>query len=295
MDHRLNIFLTVAEQHSFSKTADKLYITQSAVSQAIKSLEKEYGMELLERSNKYIGLTKAGKILYYHGKEIMEQYALVDKFIEDIHTTASGALWIGASYTFGEYSLPKMMSEFKTNYPNIKPKITIKNTHRIIEQLLRRELDIGIINGRIQHPNLLIKPFALDEMVVIVPINHPLGCEKVVTTEELESETWVIRESGSGTRELTDHMFQQTGIHPKEIMEFGSPQIIKESVEVGLGISYISKGAIRKELALGTLCALNIKGFDSTQLFFYATRDTQIQTKAAELFITFLEKTHAEV
>lgn len=288
MDQHLLVFLAVADKKNFSRAAEELHITQSAVSLDIKSLEKRYGVKLFERSNKYVRLTKAGEILYYHAKEILSNYTKAQRLIDDLSHSANGPLSIGSGYTFGEYKLPQILSSFKRQYPNITPKITIKNSKRISAQILRHELDLGIIEGNFAQSNLVINPFAHDEMVIIVSCNHHWSDKTEIEPEMLKEESWILREVGSGTREATDRMFKQIGISPHCIMEFGSSQIIKESVEAGLGISFISKWAIRKELALGTLSSLRIRNHTFTRNFSYVTHTSQFKTKATDLFIQFL-------
>jgi DNA-binding transcriptional LysR family regulator len=290
MDHHLLVFVHVADKKNFSRAAEELHITQSAVSLNIKNLEQNYGVKLFDRTNKYVRLTKAGEILYYHAKEILGQYARAKRLIEDLSNTANGPLTIGSGYTFGEYLLPRIISSFKTLYPQIRPKITIKNSNRIAAQILRQELDLGIVEGDIKHSNIVAEPFAQDEMVIIVPTYHKLADKKEVGIEEIASETWIIREIGSGSREVTDRMFSEAGISPDSIMEFGSSQIIKEAVEAGLGISFISEWVIRKEISFGTLCSLRIKNHSIKRNFSFVTHASQFHTKATDLFLDFLRQ-----
>lgn len=289
MDYHLLTFVSVVEKKNFTRAAESLHITQSAVTLSVKALEKEYGVKLLDRSNKFVRLTKAGQILYRHAKEILSQYDRMNRLMEDLVHSASGKLLIGSCYTFGEYLLPKLISQFNTKYPLIEPDISIRNSQRILSKLLRGELDLGIIQGVIEHPKLHIHPFAQDEMVVIVSTHHPLAMKKEVTFDDLLSETWIIREQGSGTQQAIKQVFSENNFTPKEIRSFGSSQIIKESVEAGLGISILSQYTIRKELALKTLHSLRIKDKPIFRNFSYAIPRIDFHPKATELFLSFLE------
>ena len=288
VDHQLLTFVTVAEKKNFTRAAEELHVTQSAVTLAIKTLEKNYKTKLLDRTNKYVRLTKAGEILYHHAKEILSRYEKVQRLIDDLIHAASGPLSIGSSYTFGEYLLPGMIAEFKQRYPSIIPSVSIRNSKRIVSQLLRHELDLGIIEGEIQHPELVIQPFAQDEMVVIVSSSHRLAGVEEVEVEELLSETWIFREEGSGTRQATDRFFKKIGTFPNSTMSFGSSQIIKGSVEAGLGISILSEYAVRRELYLGTIHALRIVNHPITRNYFYAIHNSDFRAKATDLFLHFL-------
>ncbi|MCL6548307.1 MAG: LysR family transcriptional regulator [Alicyclobacillus sp.] len=289
MDQHLMVFLAVAEGRNFSRAAEELHMTQPAVSLHVQALENLYGVRLLERTNKYVRLTPAGRILYEHGKQIQHQYALIKRLIDDLLENDSGPIAIGASYTFGEYILPHVIARFRARYPRIRPSVSIENTLRVAQGLLQQELDVGIVEGELHHPELVVRPFLDDTMAVVVPARHPLAGGTPVAPQQLAGETWIVREQGSGTREVTDRMFRETGIQPAALMEFGSTQVIKESVEAGLGISFLSENAIRKELALGTLRAVHIEGHPFVRHFSWVQRRQQVRTKALDLFLGYLE------
>lgn len=288
MDQSLLVFIAVAEKQNFTRAAEALHMTQPAVSQHIQALESMIGTKLLERSNKYVRLNKAGEIVYRHSKEITGLYTRMQCLVDDLMHTASGTLAIGASYTFGEYVLPHTIAYLQTHYPLIKPTITIGNTKDISALVAARQLDIGIVEGELEHGRLHIEAFAKDRMYVIAAANHKYGSLEDIDAASLAEERWIVREEGSGTREATDKMFRSIGIHPAQQMEFGSTQIIKESVEAGLGLSLLSHWAVRKEIALGTLSRLTIEGQPVERDFLLLTLEDQLHTKAAELFIDIL-------
>lgn len=289
MDQHLLVFIVVVEKGNFSRAAEELHMTQPAVSQYIQALERSMGTRLLERSNKYVRLNQAGEIVYHHAREIVGMYTRMENLLDDLMNRASGSLTIGASYTFGEYVLPHILADMHKKYPLIQPSITIHNTKEIAELVLSHQLDVGIVEGDYKHETLHIDPFAEDHMSVVVSANHPLAQQELVTTSDLSKETWIIRELGSGTREATDKWLSQNNVKPISTMEFGSIQIIKESVEAGLGITLLSQLAIRKELQLGTLKLL--KGIPSfLRQFTLVMQKTPFRTKALEVFIKSLRE-----
>lgn len=290
MDQQLLVFVTVAEKKNFSRAAEKLHMTQPAVSQYIKLLEREIDTTLLERNNKMVRLTKAGEVVYHHAKEILALYSRMKILVADMMQTAAGPLAIGASYTFGEYVLPHLIADLRHSYPLITPTVTIANTSRISEKVVARQLDIGVVEGEVHSNKLEVQPLADDYMVVVVSKNHPLADEKQVDFAELADETWIVREEGSGTREMTERMFEEHDFKPQSVMQFGSTQVIKEAVEAGLGISFLSRWALRKELELGTLRILKIKEFPFTRQFSVITQASPFQTKAAEVFMNLLRE-----
>lgn len=265
-------------------------MTQPAVSQYVKTLERNMATQLMERNNKMVRLTKAGEVVYHHAKEIISLYTRMQHLVDDMMKTASGKLAIGASYTFGEYILPHVIASLREKYSLITPAITIHNTREISDQVAARQLDIGIVEGDVHDNKLHTEAFANDAMVIIVSADHPLAKQDSVIFSDVNQETWIVREEGSGTREVMERMFAGYQFTPEAIMEFGSTQVIKEAVEAGLGISFLSNWAIRKELTLGTLKALPIKGFPFKRQFSLITQATPFQTKAAKVFIDLLRR-----
>lgn len=288
MDRRMLTFVTVADKQNFTRAAEELHLTQSAVSREIEALEQEYGAKLLDRTNKFVHLTRAGEILYFHAKNIVNEYYQARALIHDLANTAVGSLSIGSSYTFGEYVLPHIIAEFKKMHPRITPKITIMNSQRISLQVSRREVDLGIIEGVPELKGVITHPFAQDEMMVIVPPGHRLSTMNEVDIHALSTETWILREPGSGTRDITDQVFRNLGFAPTSVVEFGSTQIIKESVHAGLGVAIMSKFVIKNDVNFQLLHALRVEDYPIFRDFFCATPASQFRTKALELFLDFL-------
>ncbi|MCJ7840126.1 LysR family transcriptional regulator [Lederbergia sp. NSJ-179] len=289
MDQYLQVFVMVAEKQNFSRAAEELHMTQPAVSQYIRAFEENIGIRLLERTNKYVQLNKAGEIVYHHAKEILGLYTKMQHLVDDLTHKAKGELTIGASYTFGEYVLPHVLTVLQQKYPEIDPSVTIANTATIAELVTSHQLDIGIVEGRFKDKELLEEKFAEDLMVVVASAHHRLARKKVVTISDLEEEIWVVREQGSGTREATEKVFRQFLFSPKKQIVFSSTQPIKEAVEAGLGISLLSKWAIQKEIKNKDLHILNIKGLPFARQFSLITK-SPFQTKALEVFIDLLRE-----
>ncbi len=283
MDKHLRIFITVAEKQSFSKAAEEHYMTQPAVSQYIRTLEESMGMRLLERSNKYVRLNKAGEIVYHYGKEILGLYTTMQNLADDLMNHANGPLTIGASYTFGEYVLPKIIADLQKSYPDIEPAVTIGNTAHIADLVAAHQLDIGIVEGHFNRKEMIIEEFAEDEMVIVASSDNKLLLQEEIEWNDLARETWVVREKGSGTREAAENFFHQFGLTPSKVIHFSSTQSIKESVAAGLGITLLSKWAIQKEVKYGDLKMIPIKGLPFTREFFIITK-SPFQTKALEVF-----------
>lgn len=285
MDQHLIVFIAVAEKQNFSRAAEELHMTQPAVSQYIQAFEREVGTRLLERSNKYVRLNKAGEIVYHHAKEILGLYTKMQRFVDDATNKASGPISIGASYTFGEYVLPHIIARMLDQYPLIHPSVAIGNSREIAELVLGHQMDVGIVEGDYRNKKLNIKAFDEDRMYIIMSPKHPLAkLSEKVKMSELEQASWIVREKGSGTREATEQLFRRLGIAPNKKMEFGSTQLIKESVEAGLGISLLSQWAIRKELSMGALQTLDADEVPFIRKFSIVTL-SPYNTKALDTFL----------
>ncbi|RKD22842.1 transcriptional regulator [Ammoniphilus oxalaticus] len=284
MNQHLVVFVKVVDLKSFSQAAEQLHMTQPAVSQYIQSLERLMGVKLLDRTSKMVRLNKAGEIVYHHAVEILGLYSRMQSLVDDLSNTASGTLSIGASYTFGEHVLPHIIAKLSKQYPHIKPTITIGNTKEISDLVRNHQLDIGIVEGNFNQRQLSVENFAEDLMYIFTSAEHPFTQLEMITAAELKEETWIVREVGSGTREAAEKMFVSFGFIPVKVLEFGSAQLIKESVEAGLGITLLSQWATQKELSLGTLSIVNIQGMPIRRKFSIVTHSATFQTKAMEVF-----------
>ncbi|RKP47337.1 LysR family transcriptional regulator [Cohnella endophytica] len=288
MDQSLNVFTEVADTRNFSRAAERLHMTQPAVSQHIRTLEERLKVRLLERNNKSVTLTRAGEIVLHHAKEIGGLYRRMEEMVDELMHYTGGPLAIGASYTFGEYVLPSTLARLSEQFPAIRPAVTIGNTADIAEQVRNRVLDVGIVEGEEIGTGLSIERLAEDEMFVAAGAGHPLSGHSVVSIRSLEEQTWLVREKGSGTRAAADKLFAELSIHPERLLEMGSTQSIKETVEAGLGVTLQSRWALRKELGLGSLILLPVEGLPFKRGFHILLRHGDLRTRTIEMFLQTL-------
>lgn len=289
MEQALLVFLTVAEQKNFTRAAELLHMTQPAVSNYINTLEKSMDIKLLERTNKYVKLNKAGEIVYHHAKDILGLYTRMENLLDDLKHTASGILTIGSSYTYGEYILPYKIATLLNDYPLLNPTVTIRNSNEIIDLMLHHQIDVGIIEGETDNEDIRVTPIGCDNLSIVVSNQHFYN-RKTISTERLIQETWIVREEGSGTREMQEKGFKVLGFYPKKIITLGSTQVIKESIQAGLGISILSHSTIKSELELGKLKILEIDKFPITRNFSLVTPNAKFQAKATQVFTELLMK-----
>lgn len=288
----LKTFLTVAEKRSFSKAAEKLKLSQPAISFQIKALEKKYGQPLIDRSTQYLSLTPAGEILLAQAKKILEIEEELEAEISTLSKEIKGQLTIGASTIPGEYMLPSLVSKFKKRHPKVKILIEIGDSLEIIKKLLEQEVDFGFVGATFSNPQLTFKEFLPDELVLIAHPKHPLTRKKSVSLKEAIQFPFLIRESGSGTLKTFQQELEKNGISLKDldiVIELGSTQAILTAVEAGLGLSVVSRWAARPA-ALSNLIAIVPLKKPIRRGTFLVFRTKMSINPAQKAFIEFVEK-----
>lgn len=290
-DHKLKVFCTVAETKSFSKASEIIHLTQPAVSLQIQALEEAFETKLFDRTSNAVMLTPAGEILYKYAKEILALYSAIEKDIGEITGLVKGSINLGASTTIGNYLLPAVISDFKRAYPKIKLQLFIGNTKRIVEFLKAGSLNLGIVEGDVTKYKIQPHKLLQDELVVIAAPFHPWAKRKEVSIHEVAKEQFILREEGSGTRQVIEKYLLKRGITVQSMKIgsiIGSTEAIKEAVENGIGVSIVSKWAVRKEVKYGTLAVLHIKEIKMLREFTLIFNKTSISSYASDELLSFL-------
>ena len=256
----LKVFVTVAEQRNFSQAAKLLNLSQPGVSLHISNLENELGTKLMHRSPKLVKLTEAGEILFGKAQQILAMYDEAKQDIHMLRDEVTGSLYMGASFTIGEYILPRVLAEFALQYPLVDVQVHISNSDNILQDIRAGRFHIGLVEGRVDAKDLQVTAFMKDEMVLIASPDHPLASDKSVDLSQLQNRVWVTRETGSGTRAYSDRLIQDGALTVKRSFVFNSSQGVKEAVACGLGIALLSRWVIRKELESGELREIPIRG-----------------------------------
>ncbi|WP_282938886.1 LysR family transcriptional regulator [Paenibacillus sp. RC67] len=289
----LRVFVMVVEQSHFSRAAELLNLSQPGVSLHIRNLENEFGTKLVHRSSKHVKVTEAGAILYKQAKQMLALYDTAKEDIRQLRDEVAGTLKVGASLTIGEYVLPRFLAEFTYQYPQIDISVMIANTEEIAQAVRANELDIGLVEGRVEHAEIELQPpFMADDMVLVASTDHPLcSAKKGVDSELLQDYVWVLRESGSGTRAFSDQFMEKLGIRMKRSYVFNSSQGVKEAVVAGLGIAMLSRLVVRKDLEAGELCSIMVKNTRLVRDFrIVQDRKTAVETMASKMFIQKLRQ-----
>ena len=252
----LKVFCDLAESGSFSLAASKNFITQSAVSQQIRSLEERYGRELIERSKGHARLTQAGEVLYEAGKEIVHRYREIENNLQSLARSVAGTVRVGTVYSVGLYELSAPLKKYLRTFPDVTVHLEYTRANKIYEDVSRGEIDLGIVAYPNKRPQLLVTPFREDRLVLICSPQHPFAHFQRVSIKKLHGEKFVGFERDVATRRALDRVFRQHGIKVQYIMEMDNIETIKRVVEVGSGLSIVPEPAITQEVKNDTLRAI---------------------------------------
>jgi LysR family transcriptional regulator, transcriptional activator of the cysJI operon len=264
---RLKVFRTVAEHLSFRKAAEHLFISQPAVTLQIKALEEDLGARLFDRTANRISLTPQGARLLRYAKKI---HALVCEAERDLAATdgqLSGELALGVSTTIAQYVLPRLIGAFLDEHPRVKLLLQSGNTEQIVQLLIDRKVSIGLIEGPSRHREVRTKPFMEDELVLIAPPQFEFDR---LSREQFLVASLLMREQGSGSRRVVETALEKAGIRLKAfkgVMDLDSTEAIKSAVEAGLGVGFVSRWAISKELELQALKVVPVAGLRIARSF----------------------------
>jgi len=291
-DRRLHVFHTVAQLSSFTKAANRLHMTQPAVTFQVKQLEEQFNTRLFDRNHNRITLTEAGHTVFDFADKILNLYEEMENSVGELTGEMRGVLLVGASTTIGEYLLPRVLGAFRAAYPAMKVRMNVANTRDIVQQVENNTIDIGIVEGAVHNSNLAIRECQPDQLVAIFPRGHKLADKERIAPGELLDYQFVLREEGSGTREVLADYIREGGADPNKldiVMELGSGESVKGAVESGLGISVVSEATVRKEALLGTL---EVRPLDPAleRAFSFVHQKQKFRSQAVERFYQFIQE-----
>lgn len=291
MDTRqLAAFCAVVERGSFSQAAERLRVTQPAVSLQVKALEERLGQRLLDRSGRRVEPTEAGLRLYRAAQRVLaaEEQLLVD--VADRDGAVRGRLTIGASTGPGGRLVPLLLCEFADAYPEVEIALSISDTQRVIEQVADRELELGIVGAARRVRGIRYEPLARDEIVLAVPAGHRLA-GRTVDAAELEAERLLEMQEGAGVRQVVEEELRREGVRlrPGARIELGLQESVKSAVLAGHGVSFISRNALEAELLAGTVAVAWVRGIEPARQIYLARLATRVPTRAAGAFVDFAQ------
>jgi DNA-binding transcriptional LysR family regulator len=296
---QLKIFRAIAQQGSFKRAADSLYISQPAVSLQIQNLEAALGMPLFNRSGRKAELTEGGRVFLEYAQRILSLCDESRRALTDLHDLKGGALIIGASQTTGTYLIPRLLGDFHRKYPEVAVQLRVMSTRRTAYGVAEGRLDLGIIGGEVPgelHGRLRIEAYAEDELALVVYPQHPLAEVGVLRREDLYGLRFIALDPESTTRRVLDEVLRRFGIDVPSLnieMELSSLEAIKAAVQAGLGVAFVSASAIEKELQLGVLCRLTVEGLTLRRPLTLLSDPQRYESRASRVFREQLLQSHA--
>src|SRR5262245_36077704 len=258
--NHLAIFHAVAQTGSMTRGAERLDISQPAVSKQVRELESTLGVHLFDRIGRQVHLSQAGEVLADYARRLFALAHEAEEAMADVRAVGRGRLVIGASTTIGTYLLPGVVAEFWRRHPRVELIVEIENTEQVHRRLAGHELDVGLTEGFVEEEELDAEVFHRDELVVIAPPGHRLARNPRVPLSALREEPFILREPGSGTRAVEERALARLKLPVRVVMSLGSTEAIKRVVAEGVGLAIVSRLAVGAECAAGTLAVLPVAG-----------------------------------
>jgi LysR family transcriptional regulator, transcriptional activator of the cysJI operon len=291
MDTRqLAAFCAVVERRSFSQAAERLGVTQPAVSLQVRSLEKRLGAQLLDRSGRRVEPTEAGLRLYRSAQRML---ALEEQLVSEVAATTEGALSgelvIGASTGPAAIAVPLLLCEFQREHPEVRVHLTVSDTHTVVERVAARELELGIVGASRRYRGVRFEAFFSDQVILACPPGHRFA-GRTVTLDELREETLILMQEGAGVRQILEDGLRRSGVRLRDLdvrLELGLQESVRHAVEAGYGVTFISRTAVESELAAGTLEEARVEGLEATREISLASATGRARTRVADAFVTF--------
>lgn len=256
---QIEVFLSVAEQRSMTRCAEELFLSQSAVSQIIKELERQCGVPLFDRIGRKLELSYAGSVLQEQFRRLSLIFSETTMRMESLAGLGEERLRLGASMTIGNYLMPGWLRDFHTHYPGIEISLKIDNTDGIQQLLLQNRLDAAVVEGPQQHELLTEQKLFRNPLHLILPAKHPWCHGREILAEELKDQRLIMREEGSGTRSVIIQELERRGISIRIAHTINNIEGIKRAVETGLGLSFLPEIAVKEEVQQGRLSSKSIK------------------------------------
>jgi DNA-binding transcriptional LysR family regulator len=291
MDTRqLAAFCAVVERKSFSNAAERLGVTQPAVSLQIRSLEQRLGTQLLDRSGRRVEPTEAGLRLYASAQRLL---ALEEQLLEEVagegEGSLTGTLELGASTGPGGTVVPLLLCDFAEQHPDVRVRLSVSDTQTVVDQVAERELELGVVGAAPRHRGVVFEPFFRDEVVLACPAGHRFA-GKTITLDQLRSEPLIVMQEGAGVRQVIEDELRSAGTRLRELdirAELGLQESVRSAVAAGHGVTFISRTGLDSDLAAGTIATARVRGLDPVREIFLARASGRTQTRAAQAFVEF--------
>ena len=294
MDTRqLRAFCAVVELKSFSQAAERLGVTQPAISLQVRSLEKRLDRKLLDRSARRVEPTEAGLALYQGAQRLL---ALEGQLLEELEAGGEGELGgtleVGASTGPGSTVVPVLLCEFQRANPGVAISLSISDTQTVVDRVAARELELGVVGAARRHRGVVFEPFFRDQVVLACPPDHRFA-GRTISLDELREEPLIVMQEGAGVRQVIEDELRRAGTRLRDLeprLELGMQESARSAVAAGYGLTFISRAAIEADLAAGTLALVRVKGLEPARQISLVRSTGRSPTRAAEAFVAFAKE-----
>lgn len=286
--HHLAIFHAIAETGSISACAERMHISQPAISRQLQEFERRIGVVLFERLPRGMRLTQPGEVLREYAARLFDIAHTAEAALRELSDARQGYLSIGASNTVGTYILPSLLARFRRSHPSIRVSMFIGNTEQVSQGVHDLRFMLGFIEGPLHVPDLRAERFIDDEIVPVASKDHPLSGRKRLVPADLAGQALLMREPGSGTRELVERRLLRHGVRAGYIVEFGNTEAIKQAAVHGGGIAWLPRVCMPRELAAGDLVRLPVKPLVIRRPLSVIRRSKRYAAPATEAFLAVL-------
>ena len=280
---QLEIFVAICRTESVSRASEALSLSQSATSTALSELERQFDLQLFDRGGKSLRINETGQQLLPRAVELLDRAKEIENLLQG--HAGFGHMRIGATLTVGNYLATILVARFLQEHSESRIQLKVHNTSTIVQQIANHELDLGLIEGDCNHPDIEVQPWIADELVVFSAPSHPLASQRKVSLEQLLQEDWILREKGSGTRETFDRAFHSHHSELKIRLELEHTEAIKRAVESGLGIGCISRLALKDAFRRGSLVPISTPSLDLSRFFYFLWHKQKYQTTGIREFL----------
>ena len=294
----MRVFLVAAEEKNFSQAAKRLNMSQSAVSQNIRTMEQIYNVELFQRHGRSVVLSETGAALLPMVREVLRAARLMEDSLQDIKNEIGGDLLIGCSTSAGKYLMPALLSMFQLDYPAVHPRVKVLGREGVYDRLLNQVLPFGVSSKHFDHRDLECMPLFEDRIFLIVPSTHPWAAYGKAMPDDLLDQKLILREEISGTCETVMEGLKSYGITPDMLnvtMELGNAEAIEMAVERGVGIAFVSEMVAARGLAFGRVKKVELQGMDLRRTVHIARHVNYPFTRAQSLFWDFAKSHYARL
>jgi len=288
----LKTFCDLIETGSFSKAAALNFVSQSAVSQQVRALERRFDQPLIERSQrKGVVPTEAGRHFYTECKELLDRFHVLEARLRAKSAVVAGAVRVATVYSVGLHELPPYVKRFIKAHPQVQVHVEYSRADKVYEACLNNTIDFGIVALPLRRPHLEVIPFRRDKLVLVCSPDHPLAARRRTSLKRLAGEPFIAFERDIPTRKAIDHLLKQHGVAVNYVMEFDNIETIKRSVEVGIGLSILPDTAVAHEVRNRLLVALNFTEGTFTRAVGIIHRRQKVFSPAARAFVDMLTST----